>query len=228
MNKKLVLWILLDLIFLIVFNTVFFTAGGFDYPTSAWLSYLFIHFAYIMVLATPFLIRKSNSSAVFTFSVGSISSTYFLIEFVVGVIFIFLKRENIRLALIVQIIIAGAYAIVLLSHLLANERTADSVERREKEVTFIKVASSMVKNLIDKSDNKKSRKEIERVYDLLHSSPTWTNANVNYLEMEIQDYILELESAVMVKDDEAIINISEALIKIVRQRNNEIKYEFNE
>ena len=35
MNKKRTLWILLDLVFLIVFNVVFFVAGGTDHPASA-------------------------------------------------------------------------------------------------------------------------------------------------------------------------------------------------
>ena len=68
MNKKSVLWILLDLVFLAVFNTVFFVAGGTDHTASVWISYGFIHFAYLMVLVTPFLIRKSSSAAVFGFS----------------------------------------------------------------------------------------------------------------------------------------------------------------
>ena len=46
MKKKIALWIILDLIFLIVFNTVFFVAGGADHPASVWISYGFIHFAY--------------------------------------------------------------------------------------------------------------------------------------------------------------------------------------
>ena len=59
MRKKNVLWILLDLVFLIVFNVVFFVAGGTDHPASVWISYGFIHFSYIMLLITPILIRKS-------------------------------------------------------------------------------------------------------------------------------------------------------------------------
>ena len=85
--KKNVLWILLDLVFLIVFNTVFFVAGGTDHNASVWISYGFIHLSYILLIITPFLIRKSSSAAVFGFSLYSISSTYFLVEFIVGVIF---------------------------------------------------------------------------------------------------------------------------------------------
>ena len=88
MNKKNVLWILLDLVFLVVFNVVFFVASGTQHPASVWISYGFIHFAYIMLLVTPFLIRKSSSAAVFGFSLYSISSTYFFVAFIAGIVFI--------------------------------------------------------------------------------------------------------------------------------------------
>lgn len=223
MNKKSVLWIILDLVFLIVFNTVFFVAGGFEHPASVWLSYGFIHFAYLMVIATPFLIRKSSSAAVFGFSLYSISSTYFLIEFAVGLIFIFLRQESVKAALIVQVIIVGIYAVILISHLLANESTADSIERREEEVSYIKTAASRVKALIGKLDNKKANKEVEKVYDLLHSSPTRTISSAHSLEMEIKNKISELEGAVAAKDNDVVITLSGELLQTIEERNRKIR-----
>ena len=223
MNKKSVLWIILDLVFLIVFNTVFFVAGGFEHPASVWLSYGFIHFAYLMVIATPFLIRKSSSAAVFGFSLYSISSTYFLIEFAIGLIFIFLRQESVKAALIVQVIIVGIYAVILISHLLANESTADSIERREEEVSYIKTAASRVKALIGKLDNKKANKEVEKVYDLLHSSPTRTISSAHSLEMEIKNKISELEGAVAAKDNDVVITLSGELLQTIEERNRKIR-----
>ncbi len=223
MNKKSVLWIILDLVFLIVFNTVFFVAGGFEHPASVWLSYGFIHFAYIMVIATPFLIQKNSSAAVFGFSLYSVSSTYFLMEFVVGLIFIFFRQESVKAALIAQVIIAGIYAVILIFHLLANESTADSVERREEEVSYIKTAASRVKALIGKLDNKKANKEVEKVYDLLHSSPTRTISSAHSLEMEIKNKISELEGVVATKDNDAVIALAGELLQTIEERNHKIR-----
>ena len=105
MNKKNVLCLLLDLVFLVIFNVVFFVLGGTEHPASVWISYGFIHFSYIMLLITPKLIRKSSSSAVFGFSLYSISSAYFLIAFVVGVIFVFMRSESYKISLVSQVII---------------------------------------------------------------------------------------------------------------------------
>ena len=138
LNKKNVLWLILDLIFLVIFNIVFFVIGGTEHPASVWISYGFIHFAYLMLLVTPKLIRKSSSSAVFGFSLYSISSTYFLIALVTGVVFILVRAESYKVSLVVQVIIAGIYAIMLISHMIANEHTADSIERYEMELQYVK------------------------------------------------------------------------------------------
>ena len=66
MNKKTGLWIALDLIFVIVFNVVFFTLLGGEHPASVWVAYAFIHIAYIMVVVTPFLTRKERSFTALT------------------------------------------------------------------------------------------------------------------------------------------------------------------
>lgn len=223
MNKKSVLWILLDLVFLIVFNTVFFVAGGTSHTPSAWVAYGFIHFSYLMVLATPFLIRKSSSSAVFGFSIYSISSTYFLAEFIVGAFFILMKQDSYKASLIVQIVIAGIYAVILLSHLLANEHTADSVERHEAEVIYIKSAASKVKLLIGKISDKKTNKEIEKVYDALHGSPTKSNYSVKEIEVSIMDKIGELENAVASQNTQKVQLLAGSLLSLVQERNQKLR-----
>lgn len=223
MNKKSILWILLDLVFLAVFNTVFFVAGGKDHVASVWISYGFIHFAYLMVIATPLLIRKSSSSSIFGFSVYSVSSTYFLVEFITGLIFIFVKDESYKASLIVQIIIAGIYAIILISHLLANESTADSIEQHEEEVAYIKQAASEVKLLIDKSDSKKVNKKIEKVYDALHSSPTKSNFSVKIIEQTILGKIDELKNAVNSGDENLIVSKTKELLSDIEERNSRLR-----
>ena len=223
MKKKNILWILLDIVFLAVFNTVFFMVGGTDHPASAWISYGFIHFSYLMILVTPFLIRKSSSQAVFGFSLYSVSAVYFFVEFIVGLVFIFIGSESYKASLVVQVIISGIYAVMLISNLIANEYTADSVEQHDDEVEYIKNAASRVKMLVGKASDKKANKEIERAYDLLHSSPSKSNNAVAPLESAILRAIYELESAVSSKDEDAIFSKSREIISLAETRNDELK-----
>lgn len=223
MKKKNVLWTILDLIFLAVFNTVFFVVGSPDYPASVWISYGFIHFAYLMVIITPFLIRKSSRTDIFGFSLYSISSTYFLIEFVTGLIFIFLKSKSFKAALVAQIIIAGIYGILLISHLIANESTANSIERHEDEVAYIKTAASQVKVLVGKTKDKKANKKVEKTYDLLHSSPTRSTSTVRNLESSVISQISVLEDAVQAEDTDLIIATADKIIATMEERNRKIR-----
>lgn len=223
MNKKNKLWILLDLVFLLVFNIVFFIASDTQYPTSAWISYGFIHLAYIMLLVTPFLVRKSSSVAMFGFSLYSISSTYFFVAFFTGIVFIVMQPETYKASLIVQVVIAGFYAVMLISNILANEHTADSIERHEAELQYVKQSSAMLKGIMEMTEDKVLKKKIEKVYDLLHSSPVKSNSYVRDYEDTVMDLIEELEDNVSRNDNAAANTTIETIMKNANERNRRLK-----
>lgn len=222
--KKNILWILLDLVFLIVFNTVFFVAGGTDHNVSVWISYGFIHLSYLLLVITPFLIRKSSSAAVFGFSLYLISSIYFLLEFIVGVIFCLINMESYKPALIVQVIIAGFYAIMLISHLIANESTADSIEKHEIELKYVKDCSARILPLVDMVSDKKTRKKVEAVYDMIHGSPVKSNNSVRQIELDVIDQIDLLEAAVDSNDSDRITVVCKKITRLADERNRQLKY----
>ena len=93
MNKKRILWILLDLVFLIIFNTIFFLLGGVHNKSSVWVAYGFIHFSYIMLLFTPSLCKRRTEQIEMRLSVDSVSLLYFWVTFVIGVVFIIVKPD---------------------------------------------------------------------------------------------------------------------------------------
>ena len=219
MNKKSILYVLLALIFIIIFNAIFFVAGGSEHVASVWISYGFIHFSYLMILITPFLIRKSSSAVVFGISLYSISSIYFFVEFIVGTIFIIMKSESYIVSLIVQMILLGVYAILFVSNMISNENTADSIERHEEEVAYIKYVSSRVKLLVGKVVDKKANREIEKVYDLLHSSPTRSNTTAKLIEEQIECKIVILENAVFTDDIDVILSETSEIILLTEERN---------
>lgn len=223
MKKKTILYLLLDLIFLAIFNLIFFLVGGSDHPTSVWLSYGFIHFAYIMLIITPVLTRKCSNRAIMGFPLYVVSSTYFLFEFVVGLVFILIGNESHTVALIVQVIMLGIYALLLIPNLIANEQTAESVERHEREVAYIKEASSRVRCLVDKMSDKGANRAVEAVYDLLHSSPTRSHPTVKIIEEEIINKVADLDLAVSSNDISKVISISKEVIAMIEERNRKLK-----
>lgn len=223
MNKKAVLWGILDLIFLVVFNTVFFVVGGTDHVASVWIAYGFIHFAYVMLLITPFLMRKSSRATVLGLPIYLICSVYFLVALVVGIVFVLLKAESYKASLLFQVVIAGVYGVLLVVTLLANEHTQAAVQRHEAEVSYIKAAASRVKALIGKLDNKKANKTLEKAYDILHSSPVRTTPEVAEMESNILRLIADLEEAVLANNETDVITIARGIVIMAEDRISKLK-----
>lgn len=222
MKRKAILWLLLDLIFVAVFNIVFFVLGGGERPASVWISYGFIHFAYAMTIATPLLTRNCRET-VLKVSVYAVSSGYFLLEFIVGLVFILISPSSFKPALVVQLIIAAIYLALLIIFLLANENTNESLEREERENAFIKTSASKVKLLMGKVGEKDCEKALERLYDLIHASPSRSSASVKDTEQQCAELISQLEAAVNGKEKENTVEIAGRLEELFKERNQTLK-----
>ena len=92
MKRQRILWIVLDSVFIIIFNIFFFSLSKSDLPASVWVNYFFIHLSYILLLCTSFLVRRGNSGAAdYARPLYLGTSSYFLITLLVGVILIIIK-----------------------------------------------------------------------------------------------------------------------------------------
>ena len=222
MNKRNLLWILLDLVFVIVFNVIFFMFGDSERPASVWVSYVFIMLSYIMLVITPYLIRKSEHT-VLGLSVYSVSSAYFIIEFIIGLVFVFLRTGNTKIAVAVQLVIAGLYLVVLISALIANEHTVDNSEIHEIEVAYIKESASRIKMLMGRTDDRRFEKELERLYDLMKSSPTKTHPDVFDIETAIWDNISLLEQNINNSNLQSTRSDIQSITNLVKQRNQKLR-----
>jgi hypothetical protein len=223
MKKINILWTILNLIFLVIFNALFFVLGGVEHNVAVWMSYGFIHFAYLMLLLTPKLVRKGKSAAVFGFSLYSISATYFLMEFVAGIVFILVKPETAGVALLVQLCLVGVYGIILVSHMISNEYTAAAEEKRQSQIAYVKDASAKLRRLLENMSDKETKKKVERVYDAIYSSPVKSHPNLAQMEIQILQSINELESAVATGNKEGIMSLANSLLGSINERNNLLK-----
>ncbi|MDR3295448.1 MAG: hypothetical protein LBT26_06435 [Clostridiales Family XIII bacterium] len=223
MKKAYVLWIILDLIFLVIFNAVFFVASGVGHEASVWISYGFIHFAYLMLLITPGLIRKGTSAAVFGFSLYSVSSIYFLLEFIIGVIFILISPDGYKAALLIQLCVAGIYCITLISQMIANEHTADSEEKRQYQIEYVKKASAELKSLMDSMNDEETKNKVEKIYDALYASPVKSHPGLAQAESQILVGIASLRGYVSAGEKAQIVSSADSLLIAVNERNRQLK-----
>jgi hypothetical protein len=172
MKRINILWLLLDSLFLFIFNFLFFMLGDVsEAKTSMWISYGFIHFAYILLLGTPLIVRRSSTDYIYRRPLFAVTTAYFIIELIVGGIIILIAPDGTKVAWIIQTVLATVCVAWLLTHLIANEHTADSTERREVELQYVKGASTKIYAMIQQIADKATVKRVERIYDVIHSSP---------------------------------------------------------
>jgi len=221
--KKTVLSLILKLIFLAVFNAVFFVAGGTGHNTSVWISYGFVHGAYLMLLLTPYLVRGGKSAAVFGFTLYSISYFYFAAEFLVGVLFMLVAPEGYKAAFLIQLVMAGMYGVMLVTHMIFNERTAESEEARQVQIDTIKNIAMQLKFALDRVQDKDARRKVERAYDALHSSPVKSHPELAKLERGFQTTIEAIDHAITAKNNERVASLAESLLRDINERNMRLR-----
>lgn len=222
MDRDSRLTLILASVFIAVFNIVFFAAAGTKHPASVWLAYVCIHLAYLALVATPRLVRGGSGSAVFGFSLGAVSFAFFLAELALGVIIILLRQENITFSLISQALLAGAWAAVLLSHLRANERTAESLERREDEIAFVRGCASRLRLLPGKAGDPQADRALERLYDQMRASPSRSRPEVRDLENWMINRVTDLETVVYQGDVRGVLSICGEISGALEQRNRSL------
>ena len=223
MAKTKIFWYLLGSIFLIVFNIYFFLLKGAKQEESVWISYISIHLAYFMLLTSPYFVRKGNRAIDYAEPLFTISSIYFIVSFVAGVTFIIIALPTFTVALLVQVTIAAIYFIILLINLIANEHTADNVERHEKELFFVKGASSTLSSVMNKLSDSLLKKKIEKVYDLIHSSPVKSSPAVFEIEHKIINSIFVLEENIQNGSHQNIELVISEIYKLTEERNRQLK-----
>ena len=222
MTKKSIFRVLLALVFLCVFNVLFFLTGT-SHPTSVWIAYGFIHFAYAAMLLTPVISAKNRASTVTGLSVAALSAVYFAVVLAVGIVFILLKKDTYIAELVVFILLTGVWAALLLPALIANENTAESLERSAKERYFLSDGASRVRLLVDAAQDAQCKKELERLYDLLHTSPARSDPSVQSLEYDVSREISSLEELVAANNASAVLAAAARITNLVQERNRKLR-----
>lgn len=121
MKQRIIKWSIY-LIFPILFNATFFWAWGTEHKDSVWLSYAWIQVAYVMMIASPLLSRKTQSKHLFNLTGRVIGVIYFLIELIIGLILILIGLDVIKISVIIQLVPFCMFFGIYLWNLLYNER----------------------------------------------------------------------------------------------------------
>jgi hypothetical protein len=222
MKRVNIYWLLLNSLFLIVFNLLFFMLGeAGDSKTSVWISYGFIHFAYLLFLATPLFVRKSSADTNYERPLYVVTAAYFLVELVAGVTLILIAPETAKVTIIIQVVLAATFICWLLIYLIANEHTAAGAERHETELQYVQ-SSAMLQSVLGRISEKTAAKKVERLYDLIHSSPVKSSGNVRSLEEQIIREIKWLNN-IGQNETEQIAATADKIYQLAEERNRKLK-----
>lgn len=219
MKKSKILGNLIHLIVLALFNALYFGLGGVNHPASAWIAYGFIHFSYIMMIVTPYITQKGKDRATYAASMYTITSTYFIIELIVGAIIIIVAPEGHKFSLFSQLIMAAIYLIILFGNMMADEHTAKAVEKHEAELIYVKESCSLLKSILSDINDKQMYRKVEKAYDLIQSSPVKSSPSVHNIESQVMNEIDNLGFAVRSGDDAAISASAEKIVRLANERN---------
>ncbi|MBR5639783.1 MAG: hypothetical protein IKW83_08480 [Muribaculaceae bacterium] len=134
--------LILALIFPLVFNLLFLLLNDVKaITTTQWLSYAFLHVAYLVLFLPALLNKNVNTEKTLSWTLFGIATTYFVIELMVAFCFLFIFKAEAyyESALILQVILlAIAIAIILVSYLVNNNTKQhldeQAAARRQREL----------------------------------------------------------------------------------------------
>ncbi len=222
--KKLIFKILFFALFLIAFNAFFFLVLGCDHPTSVWVSYGFIHWAYLLLLLIPTIGVKGKNSFYLNAAIYPQAISYFVLELIISIVFIVLKQETILWSVLAQTSLCFIYMIIIIGNFWTNQVTSEQLQQRDTEHKSVVDNRMNLKKLILQVNDPIARKKVNALYDALTASATRQTTNSYEYDIQISANIEMLQQAVYTNDMDAINTIVDRLQTLIQRRKAELKY----
>lgn len=223
MAKKNILTLILDSVFIIAFNILFFLNGGTQHVAAVWTAYGFLHFSYLMILIAPLISSKGSTATLSKTTTYTISLLYFIIQLIFAIATFITKTEHIKLVISIETIITVLYVIILVINLLTDDSIENKQKQHESENDFIKGISSQLKYIGTLVLDKALKSKIESLYYLAHSSPSKSDDSLRFYENEIIRNIGLLEDKANKNDVSEAMRVSGEIERLLNKRNFELK-----
>lgn len=222
--KSLIFRIVLSLLFLVVFNVLFFLLCGTENKDSVWLSYGFIHFAYLLMLILPLFKTKGDASYYLSWTLYSQGFSYFLLELVAGVVFIALNLDSIAWPLIVQTLLWFVFMLIIIANAWANDSTSKSLEKREQELASYQQNRLAIRRLSSLTSNMNLKREINLLYDKMSASSSRQTEQTKSIDNDIECTIAALRQCLYDDDEARSESLLKTLSKQIEERKATLKY----
>lgn len=222
--KAIMIRIMLTLVFLITFNGLFFLLSGTENPDSVWISYAFVHIAYFTILFLPIFKTKGEASYYLASSLYVQAIGYFLLELIVGIVFIVWRLEELTWPLIIQAILWLVYMVLILGNAWANEATAKSLKKRQQDISQYQSNRMNIKRLLAWAEDTEIKRTLVVCYDKLDISSSRQTTESESLDIEIAQTIELLKLNLRSGDNEHGLSSARNLHKLIEERKTLLKY----
>ncbi|CAG7653998.1 hypothetical protein PAECIP111802_05646 [Paenibacillus allorhizosphaerae] len=215
------LWIVLSLVFVVILNIIIFLINT-NFTTTFWVSYGFIHFAYLMLVISSSSMPKAKNELVFGYPLIYVSSLYFICAFLIGSIFIYFKNASFISSFIPQLIIAGLYVQAYISNIIINEKTISNEIESQYHISYIKNAASELSLLMVQSTDPIVKKKLEKLYDSFRSSQVKSYPSLFEIEERIKQHLQILKANLQTNDYSEVNHVIETINGLLMERNGKI------
>ncbi len=222
--KTTLIRIVFTLVFLVVFNTLFFLLSGTDNPTSVWVSYAYIHVAYFTILFLPVLKTKGDASYYLSSVLYGQAITYFILELIAGMVFIAYRMESPVWSLVVQTALWLIFVVLILGNAWANQATAQSLEKRKQDIDAYQSMRMSLKRLMAKTDKPELKRLIADCSDKLEASSSRQTQESEKIDIEIEQAIASLRQSITDGDVEESTSLARQLAGLIEERKTILKY----
>lgn len=221
--KANILKVVIGLIFLVLFNALFFLLGGTERSVTEWISYGFIHAAYLCLLCTPLLCNARKGETVLSASLYLRALFYFFTELVVGVGFIWYNCPLPTWPSIIQGCFLAIFLILQLMSVLANDATKASLAKQRKERIYIRSLAEDLRDAMKQITDPSLRKQVNACYESLNNCSLESFPEAASAEMELESAVNTLCSAIVIGDMSQLTQQIQNIQIAIRHRNQAIR-----
>lgn len=215
--------VIIGLIFLVLFNGLFFYLGGTEHTEVNWICYGFIHASYLCILLTPLFCKSGKGLEVLSYSLYLRALFYFLTELIVGVVCIAIAPESSTWPLIIQGILLATFLVLQMMSVLANDATIESTQKQKSESVYIQSMAQRIRTCMRDISDASIKKQLERCYDAINNSSLQSYPEAENAELNLRNAVEVLCSAIENEDYEQVDKKAKKVIHAVQDRNIIIK-----
>lgn len=222
--KRFFLKTVIALVFIILLDGLFFLFKDIsNCPDSVLSALIGLNIAYISLFLVPICASKQNGTKVLSDTLYLVGAIYFILEFIVGITFLFWEQDSMKLPLIIQSVLFGLYIIILLGNVLANDTTQKSINKQNAESDNIKAMIAQVETILYLIKDDKAYKVITSLYEDLKVSPIRSHIDVVDIEKEISILLMQMYDFAKAEEFSEVVKIAGQIKQLIAQRNSKLK-----